>query len=72
MNADEAATLHSRRDTKRVLRIATGMTALARVLIGMRQAETGASQDETLAAIGRRIQTLLLGSGWVICTVLGR
>jgi hypothetical protein len=50
-------------DTKKVLRIATGMTALARVLIAMRQAETGASHDETLAVLGRQIQTLLPGSG---------
>lgn len=41
----------------------TGMTALARVLIAMRQAETGASHDESLAELGRRIQTLLPGSG---------
>jgi hypothetical protein len=50
-------------DTKRVIRLATGMTALARVLIAMRQAETGASHDESLAELGRRIQTLLPGSG---------
>jgi len=46
-------------DTGKVIRLATGMTALARVLIGMRQAETGASYENTLAELGRRIQELL-------------
>ena len=43
-------------DTGKVIRLATGMTALARVLIGMRQAETGASYEDTLRELGRRIQ----------------
>ena len=36
-------------DTKKVLRIATGMTALARVLIAMRSEETGVTPEVTLA-----------------------
>ena len=50
-------------DTQKVLRIATGMTALARVLIAMRATETGASPDETLAELGRRLGEVLPGSG---------
>jgi hypothetical protein len=50
-------------DTGKVIRLATGMTALARLLIGMRQSETGASYDETLGDLGRRVQELLPGSG---------
>ena len=50
-------------DTQKVLRIATGMTGLARQLIAMRQAETGASHDETLAELGRRIQQFSSESG---------
>ena len=45
-------------NTAKVIRIATGMTALARVLIGMRQAEIGASHEDTLAELGRRVQEL--------------
>ena len=48
-------------DGKQVIRLATGMAALARLLIGMRQAETGASHEETLAELGRRIQNLSSG-----------
>jgi sugar/nucleoside kinase (ribokinase family) len=43
-------------DTKQVIRLATGMTAVARLLIGMPRAETGASYEETLEELGRRIQ----------------
>jgi hypothetical protein len=50
-------------DTHKVLRIATGMTGLARQLIAMRQAETGASYEDTLAELGRQIQGLLPGHG---------
>jgi sugar/nucleoside kinase (ribokinase family) len=50
-------------DTGKVIRLATGMTALARVLIGMRRSETGASYDETLGDLGRRVQKLLSSSG---------
>ena len=35
------------------------MTALARQLIAMRKAETGASYGDTLAELGRRIQGLV-------------
>ena len=43
--------------------MATGMTALARLLIGMRAEETGVTPEETLAELGRRVQELLPGSG---------
>ena len=45
-------------DGKQVLRLATGMTALTRLLIGMRAEETGVTPEETLAELGRRIQGL--------------
>ena len=45
-------------DATKVLRIATGMTGLARQLIAMRQAETGSSYEDTLADLGRRVQEL--------------
>ena len=50
-------------DATTVLRIATGITGLARQLIAMRQTETGASPDETLAELGRRLGEVLPGSG---------
>ena len=50
-------------DTGKVIRLATGMTALARVLIVMRQNKTGASHEDTLAELGRHSQELLSGSG---------
>ena len=49
-------------DGKQVIRLATGMTALARLLIGMRAAETGVAPEETLAELGRRIRDALPGS----------
>lgn len=48
-------------DGKQVIGLATGMTALARLLIGMRQAETGVSHEETVAELGRLIQNLSSG-----------
>ena len=48
-------------DGKQVIRLATGMTALARLLIGMRADETGAAPEETLELLGRRIQQLFSG-----------
>ena len=45
-------------DTGKVIRLATGLTAVARVLIGMRGIETGASPGETLEEIGRRLRLL--------------
>ena len=50
-------------DGRQVLRLATGMTALARLLIGMRVEETGKAPEDTLAELGRRVQELLPGSG---------
>jgi len=50
-------------DGRQVLRLATGMTALTRLLIGMRAEETGVAPEETLEQLGRRIQELLSGSG---------
>ncbi len=50
-------------DGKQVIRLATGMMALARLLIGMRAEETGVVPEETLAELGRRVQELLSGSG---------
>jgi sugar/nucleoside kinase (ribokinase family) len=43
-------------DTGRVIRLATGLTAVARVLIGMRQIETGASPEHILDELGRALQ----------------
>ena len=49
-------------DGKQVIRLATGMMALARLLIGMRAAEeTSAAPDQTLAELGRRGQELFSG-----------
>jgi hypothetical protein len=45
-------------DGRQVLRLATGMTALTRLLIGMRAEETGVTPEDTLAELGRRIQGL--------------
>jgi hypothetical protein len=50
-------------DGRQVLRLATGMTALTRLLIMMRAEETGVAPEETLEQLGRRIQELLSGSG---------
>ena len=50
-------------DGGQVLRLATGMTALTRLLIMMRAEETGVGADETLEHLGRRIQELPPGSG---------
>ena len=50
-------------DGRQVLRLATGMMALTRLLIGMRAEETGVRPEETLEQLGRRIQELLPGSG---------
>jgi hypothetical protein len=49
-------------DGKQVLRLATGMTALTRLLIGMRAEETGVTPEDTLAELGRRIQGLFPAS----------
>jgi hypothetical protein len=43
-------------DRRQVVQIATGMTALARLLIGMRAEETGVTPEDTLAELGRRVQ----------------
>lgn len=48
-------------DGKQVIRLATGMMALARLLIGMRAEETGVVPEETLAELGRRVQQLFSG-----------
>ena len=48
-------------DGRQVLRLATGLTALTRLLIGMRAEETGAAPEETLEQLGRRIQQLVSG-----------
>ena len=50
-------------DTGKVVRTATGMTALARLLLLMRANETGASPDDTSAESGRRLGDALHGSG---------
>ena len=50
-------------DGQQVIRLATGMTALARLLIGMRAEETGVAPEQTLADLGRRIRELLSGFG---------
>ena len=45
-------------DGRQLLRLTNGLTALARLLIGMRAAETGVRPEETLAELGRRLQKL--------------
>lgn len=45
-------------DIGKVIRLATGLTAVARVLIGMRQIETGASPEDTLDELGQRLHQL--------------
>ena len=42
-----------------MLSLVAGMTALATMLIQMRAEETGATPEETLAELGRRVQELL-------------
>ena len=49
-------------DGRQVIRLATGMTALTRLLIGMRAEETGVTPEDTLAELGRRIQGLFPAS----------
>jgi len=39
----------------------TGLTPLARVLIGMRAEETGVAPEQTLAELGRRVQQFFSG-----------
>jgi len=50
-------------DGRQVLRLATGMTALTRLLIMMRAEETGVMPEATLAELGRRVQELHPDSG---------
>jgi len=45
-------------DGRQVLRLTTGMTALTRLLIGIRAEETGVTPEDTLAELGRRIHDL--------------
>ena len=42
----------------KLLRLLIGMTAVARLLIGIREQETGAGYADTLADLGQRIQEL--------------
>ena len=49
-------------DDRQVLRLATGMTALTRLLIMMRAEETGVAPQVTLSELGRRIQGLFPAS----------
>ena len=49
-------------DGRQVIRLATGMTALTRLLIGMRAEETGVTPEDTLSELGRRIQALFPAS----------
>jgi len=49
-------------DGRQVLRLATGMTALTRLLIGMRAEETGVRPEDALAELGTRIQGLFPAS----------
>ena len=46
-------------DRRQMLSLVEGMTALATMLIQMRAEETGATPEETLAELGRRVQELL-------------
>ncbi len=45
-------------DGREMLRLVIGMTAVARMLIGMREREIGAGYDDTWAELGRQIQEL--------------
>jgi hypothetical protein len=45
-------------DGRELLRLLIGMTAVARLLIGIREQETGAGYADTLADLGQRIQEL--------------
>ena len=49
-------------DRSQMLDLVAGMTALATMLIQMRNEETGMAPEETLAELGRRIQELLPGT----------
>ena len=49
-------------DGRELLRLVIGMTAVSRLLIGMRERETGTSYDATLADLGRQIQELFPGA----------
>ena len=50
-------------DRSQMLSLIAGMTALATRLMQMRAEETGATPEETLAELGRRVQELLPGPG---------
>jgi hypothetical protein len=49
-------------DGRERLRLVIGMTAVSRLLIGMRERETGTSYDATLADLGRQVQELFPGA----------
>lgn len=49
-------------DGRETLRLVIAMTAVARLLIGMRERETGTGYDATLADLGRQIQELFPGA----------
>lgn len=48
-------------DRKMALRLVTGVTALARLLVGVRTEETGAHPADTLLELERRVEELLPG-----------
>ena len=49
-------------DGRELLRLVIGMTAIVRLLIGVRERETGAGYDDTLAYLGRQIRELFPGA----------
>ena len=60
--ACEHGPMRIRNGRRETLRLVIGMTAVARLLIGMRERETGTGYDATLADLGRQIQELFPGA----------
>ena len=50
-------------DRRDAVRLAAGMTALAKMLVALRAEETGVTPEQTLAELGRRIQGFYSGRG---------
>ena len=50
-------------DRRDAVRLAAGLTALAKMLIALRAEETGVAPEATLAELGRRIQGFYAGRG---------
>ena len=50
-------------DRRDAVRLAAGMTALAKMLVALRAEESGVTPEQTLAELGRRIRGFSAGGG---------